>query len=337
MIKVSAYYYDGVSAAQKTVEVTFSPGGAAWVSGDGVHFSTSLDQLQIESRMGNTPRNIVLKQGGKLEIADNDAIDQVCAHFYRRQHHSWLYRLEKSYPYALIAAIIAIAFIWGAIEWGVPRLAKVAANAIPLKAEENIALEGLKTLDDWVFEKSELDLQQQRHLQKLLQQIESNLNSNYHYQLKLRSSREVGANALALPGGLIIMTDALFHLAENDQQIIAVLAHEIGHIEHQHGLRAIFQSSVSALLMAGLLGDVGSISSLSVTLPTVLLESRYSRAFELEADDFASAYLTSNNIKPERLIEILTLLSSQQSTNSDFDYLSSHPAMEKRIREIEKP
>ena len=125
----------------------------------------------------------------------------------------------------------------------------------------------------------------------------------------------MGANALALPGGIIILTDELFKLAENDEQVLAILAHEIGHIEYQHGLRSLFQDSLTALFLAGLLGDMSSVTSVSATLPTILVESRYSREFEQEADQYAVHYLNAQNIEIEQFIRILTLLEQPQTSD----------------------
>ena len=145
----------------------------------------------------------------------------------------------------------------------------------------------------------------------------------------------MGANALALPGGSIVVTDGLVQLAENDEQIMAALAHEMGHVDYQHGLRSALQNSLTALLMAGLLGDITSVSSLSATLPTILVENRYSRKFELEADAYAVALLQSQQIDPEQLVRMLVLLEHTHQTAKKFDYLSSHPETNKRIARIE--
>lgn len=160
------------------------------------------------------------------------------------------------------------------------------------------------------------------------------LATQQNYRLDFRSSRKLGANALAFPGGIIVITDDLVHLADDDQQLTAVLAHEIGHVVHQHNLRTVFQNSITALLMITLFGDISSITSLSATLPTILVQSRYSRQFETEADRYALDYLESADIPAEQFALILQRLGEQKGGGSEFDYLSSHPAIDKRIAMI---
>ncbi len=334
MIKINGHYYNGQSSARIPVTVCFYRSGEVLIEGETLSLKTTIDQLSIAPRLANTHRNIFLSNGAKLETDDNASVDRVCHYFEKNIIHVWIHKLEKSWSYALIALITTVIFVWGSIEYGVPIAAKLAANNVPYSVEKHIGEQGLKTLDKWLFSPSAIDKTEQLRLQNHFKQLVLTSKGQYPYQLMLRSSKQMGANALALPGGIIIMTDGLFELAENDQQIIAVLAHEAGHIEHQHGLRSLFQNSITALFMAGVLGDITSITSLSVALPTILVENRYSREFEQEADQYAVDFLQTHNIEARQFIRILTLL--EQPTNSDyeFDYLSSHPAMHKRIKTI---
>ena len=131
------------------------------------------------------------------------------------------------------------------------------------------------------------------------------------------------------------MTDPLAKLARNDDQISAVLAHEIGHVRHRHGLRISLQAAGLAALAAALFGDATSITSLATTLPAALLQSGYSREFETEADDYAFQRLREVGLSPKAFADIMLLLekSRQKATGGGTrDYLSTHPATAKRIQ-----
>ena len=335
MIKIDGYYYDGRSSAQIPVVICFYESGEVLIHGDTLELKTSVNRLTIAARLGNTRRNIFLGDGAKLETEDNSAVDQVCAYFDKNIFHALLHRLEKNWPYALVALFVTVAFVWGGIEYGVPFAAKWAAKSVPHSVEQNIGEQGLETLDEWLFSPSAIDKIEQLRLQNRFKSLIAASEKKYSYRLMLRSSKQMGANALALPGGIIILTDDLFELAENEEQILSVLAHEMGHVQYQHGLRSLFQDSITALFMAAVLGDITSLTSLSVALPTILVESRYSREFELEADQYAVHSLQAQNIEIEQFIRILTLLEQPQISEYEFDYLSSHPAMHKRITTIE--
>jgi len=334
MISVKAHYYDGKSSVQTAVDLVFYESGKVLIRSETLQWESTVDRLSIAARLGNTRRNIFLPDGSKLETDDNAAIDRVCRYFNKNRPQSLLHSLEKKRTYVFAALLLTAAAIWAGIEFGVPLAATTVAKSLPAHVEHKIGKEALAKLDSWLFTESAIDSNVQEELNRQLQQLTARTLREDRYRLLFRNSTKMGANALALPGGDIILTDALLDLAENNEQILAVLAHEIGHIEHKHGLRSLLQDSMTALFMAGLLGDIASVTSLSVALPTVLVETRYSRQFELEADRYAVALLDKQNIPVEHFTRILTLLEQSHGLNTEFDYLSSHPATDKRIKAI---
>jgi Zn-dependent protease with chaperone function len=139
------------------------------------------------------------------------------------------------------------------------------------------------------------------------------------------------------------VTDELVKLAPDDEAVLAVLAHELGHLNRRHSLRMLIQGSIVAGLVAWYLGDVSSVAA---GLPTLLLQSRYSRAHEREADRFAATMLKANGIPPRRLADMLSRLEAahrdragkaadgaqeDQQRPAFADYYSSHPATKERI------
>lgn len=124
-------------------------------------------------------------------------------------------------------------------------------------------------------------------------------------QLVFRSSRPLGPNALAVPSGIVVMTDSLVNLSQDDNELIAVLAHEMGHLKQRHQLRRLLQSSATGLLLVAVTGGLSSVASLGAWLPTLLVDSKYSRSLDSDADDFSLAFLTSHNIPRTALANIL--------------------------------
>ncbi len=333
MIKLDAFYYDGASSTQHPVTVEFHDNGEVQVIGGNIDYRTHYSSIRISSRLGHTPRSLFLENGAKLEISDNDAIDQINRYFDRGFWAAWLDKIEKNASYVGLAVILTILLIWLGINTVIPFGAKIAANQVPDSFSKSIGQQTLQTLDDWMLKPSHLAPPRQRQLQHQFQLLLQN-RTTPPILLLFRNSPEIGANAFALPGNIVIITDQLVDLAENDDQILAVLAHETGHVIQRHGLRSLLQNSVTALLLAITLGDLTSLSSIAATLPTVLLQSRYSRQFEREADQYAVTLLENQHRSPKALSRILTLLSKQQNSNSDFDFLSSHPALSERLKLI---
>lgn len=331
MINISAVYYDGISSKAIPVSVCFYRSGEVLIKNETFTINAYFQQLKIAARLGNARRNIFLPDGSKLETDNNDAIDQACSQFETHRFQLLRHQLERHWAYVLTALLFTIGFSWVGIEFGMPVAAKWVVKGIPSKIEQQIGDQALDSLDNWLLSKSTINTQQQNQLRQLFEHLFKQSAQQRSLRLIFRKSELMGANALALPGGLIVLTDDFVMLAENEQQIMAVIAHEMGHLKYQHGLRSMLQDSITALFLAGVLGDISSITSLSVALPTFLVETHYSRKFELEADQFAIQWLQQHDIKLTAFSDILNLLQQAHDPEYEFDYLSSHPSMDTRL------
>jgi predicted Zn-dependent protease len=152
-----------------------------------------------------------------------------------------------------------------------------------------------------------------------------------HIRLEFRHSEILGPNAFALPGGVIVMTDQLVELAGSEEEILAVLAHEIGHVEERHSLRQILQSSGIALLAATVTGDAATVGTAVAGLPVILAQTSYSRGFETVADDFAFDLLRRNSISPAVFADFMERLDTDSELYEDLSFLSTHPVTSDRI------
>jgi len=221
------------------------------------------------------------------------------------------------------------------VVYGVPIAARIAAESVPIDVETALGERTLGTLDSMGCGPSMLASKRAAELRSRFEALTHGLQDGFRYRLELRSCRAIGANAFALPGGTIVMTDGLVKLSQNDDEIVAVLAHEVGHVRHRHGLRLAFQSLGVGALIATLFGDAASLSAIIVAVPSVLVQTGYSRAFEEEADRYAFVRLKEIGISPRHFADILRRLEGSRGSGAPgeraLDYLSSHPATEKRI------
>jgi len=112
--------------------------------------------------------------------------------------------------------------------------------------------------------------------------------------------RDTAPNALALPGGTIVVTDGLVKLFRADERLLAaVIAHELGHVHHRHSLRHLLEGSASALIVGALVGDVSGVSTLTVNAPILLSTLHYTRESEREADQYAFDLLRRDGRSPK--------------------------------------
>ena len=214
----------------------------------------------------------------------------------------------------------------------IPAFATSVAFALPDNVSSALSDEGLGVMDDVLFDQSELPAETIVRVTGLFRDIQVTNPEFLPYRLEFRASR-IGPNAFAVPGGIVVMTDELVDLAESDAEIMAVLAHEVGHLNGRHSLRILLQNSVSAMLIAGLTGDISNITALSAAIPAVLMQAKYSRDFEREADDFAFEYLETRSISTDALSDLLLRLEQSESDDGGGipGWLSSHPPSGERI------
>jgi Zn-dependent protease with chaperone function len=333
MTEVPAVYYDGRSATGRPVRLLFDGAGNLEISGLDAPLRYPAEALRYSSRLGNTPRSITLPGGAKCETGENDAIDAVLEARGADVRGRALHRLESRWPWILLLLVVAAGVVWATVKYAVPELARQAAFALPPGADRSLASGVMETLDKHLLAPSKLEPARRDALQARFQDLTRGLETPHPFRLEFRASPVLGPNALALPDGTIIMTDELVRLAGRDEELMSVLAHEAGHIVHRHALRGVLQSAAVTLAVAFALGDVVSLTSIAAALPAMLVEAKFSRDFELEADEYALNLMRTRKLSPQHAAAILERLAKHHGEAGEkFGYLSSHPATAERIR-----
>jgi Zn-dependent protease with chaperone function len=293
-----------------------------------------LDAVEISPRVGRIPRRFEFPDGASFETEDNDAVDALLRAMGKARGARAAHRLESRAAWALAAALATTLIVWSLLAWGIPFLAERAAYAIPEEMEARLGRDSLETLDGLAFEPSRLDAARQAHVRRLFAALADGTEGRR--RLEFRAMKNQIANAFSLPGGLVVVTDRLVELADRDEELQAVLAHELGHAHHRHGLRSWLQDSVAVLVVASALGDISSISANVAALPAVLLETHYSRVFEIEADDYAAQTLAARGIDPIHLANALKKLEADQPSGAMPGFLSTHPSTEERAERLRR-
>jgi Zn-dependent protease with chaperone function len=336
---IDGVYYDGKSSDRQPVSVTRT-GLQLHIAGAGIALSYDLRQVGVTAPVGRMRRSLQLPDGGICELAADAPIESLLPHQEGR-FGGWLHCWEGNVP-AIVAALLLIALlIWAFVQFGVPNLARQVAFAIPSSMEKTMGEETLAVLDTAILTPSALAAERQDEIRRLFRRLQQDWPEASGYRLELRLSKPLGANALALPAGIIVVTDGLVELAAHDEEIIGVLAHEIAHVQRRHALRHVLQNSITGLLIASLTGDVTSITSLAAALPTALVDARYSRSFEEEADDQAVTYLSGQGIAVSRYADMLGRLQAEherrigkEKGQSFGSLFSTHPETHKRIERV---
>lgn len=151
----------------------------------------------------------------------------------------------------------------------------------------------------------------------------------------LRSSvvRRTEANALALPGGQIYIFRGLIDKAENADEVAGVIAHEIGHVAHLDGTKAVLQAGGLSFLFGMLLGDFVGGGAVVIAAKTVL-QSSYTREAESAADAYAAVLMNKAGGNVRALATMLARIGG--ATEPGMKILLDHPETKARVAAIEK-
>lgn len=145
------------------------------------------------------------------------------------------------------------------------------------------------------------------------------------YDLNIGVFNHKMINAFAAPGGHIVIMRGLIDRANSPDEVAAVLAHEIGHVEARDTTRNALRAAGSAGLLALVLGDFAGGSAV-VVAAEMTLNASYTREAERAADVYALNMMNAAGADAEALANFFDSLSGLERTLPDLpEYLSTHP------------
>lgn len=326
-------YFDGQGSRCHDVEVLLRETGVA-VLGSEVSRDYPLGSFTVSECSSSRPRILQFDDGSRCELPATPALDAALRD--QGLGDGWVASLPGRRGVLALSILLLVGGLISATIWGIPAVARLAAHWTPPAVLQAVDREALAVLDARVFSPSELSSERQQQLRALFKKLTdvdgTSVNEEVSAALHFRSAPVIGPNAMALPGGSIVLLDELVELAD-DPGVMAVLAHELGHVRGRHGLDLSYRSAAGGALAAWLFGD---ISALVAVVPTVVLQAFYSRDMEREADRFALLRLARVGGDPAALSRVLELLyqSRDPSHAKATTYLDSHPAPSERLNEL---
>ena len=151
--------------------------------------------------------------------------------------------------------------------------------------------------------------------------------------------RNAGINAFAVPGGYIYVHSGLLTRLENDDELAAVLGHEIAHVHAHHLARQ--QEATQLMSYATLLGVLLSVVQPAIgplaTAAGAAVQLSYTRGFEQEADYMGARHMQAAGYDPRAMLDFLQKLADERRTTPTFvpPYLLSHPLTDERLNHLE--
>ncbi len=325
MIEIDAKLYDEKSSQSKGVKVEFLDDKRVIIKGNDSFKELTFDSLKISSRVGNTHRVITSPNGEVLHSFDNDLIDRAIKLYSNRSQLA--FKLESSYKFAIISIVAIVAVVALYLTVGLDISAKAVAKMTPYSIKETISKTTLTNLDKYILEDSNLSKEQKLRVTKIFKTL---TNNSPKYKLHFRKG--MGINAFALPDGEIVVLDELVKFCDKDDDMIfGVLAHERGHVDLDHSMQLIAKSSMVGVLIAYFTGDVSS----SITgIVASVINAKFSREYESQADIFAKKLMLSHHKDPKHLADFFIKIEKKYHLDpSDVtSFFASHPSDKDRIK-----
>lgn len=324
-------YYDGRTPLGAAATLVFAGARAALI-GELHSQEYATGALLVSPRIGKAERFIQFPDGGQFQCPDDQTLDRLP---HESQSEGLVAWLEARVAVAIAGVAVIVALITAGYFFGLPAAAERLVDHIPIETEQTLGRQALTWLDEHQWLKpSKVDDDLRYFIEKDFEELRAGLPLAAHTRLEFRDSGFVGANAFAFPGGIVVITDDMVDEAASLDEILAVLAHELGHVERRHALRQLLHDSAVAIVATALTADAASLTVAVAGLPTVLAQAKYSRNFESEADDFAFDLLKRHGRSPEAFATLMERLmgeDQEEDAEDQFAFLSSHPMTRERI------
>lgn len=303
LVSVEVDYWDGLhSQFQKaTLAREADVIALTLASGEIERFFTR--DIRVDPPLAKLPREVGLPRGARLRCRDTEAF----ARLFPQNGWHGIHFFESRTRTALLAMLVMAAVLAATWKWGIPLAADVATSNTPAEVSRLLESRTLETLDQLFTKPTTLSLQEKNRVEGLFRRLGPHLHSPRPMTLIYRNGGALGANAMALPNGTILVTDAMARKAD-DIALLGVLAHEAGHVEGNHPIKALWQRVGLSLLWAGLVGDATQLGDISSGLVMTLTENGYGRGMEHEADVRALELLTTLGYSGKPLADLLMKL-----------------------------
>lgn len=268
------------------------------IAGDDTLRRLDVSEIRASERFSRATRTVQLTDGAVLEIDDGAQLSRVLAAAGRPD--AIVTRWQHSWRMVVVSLALSVAAAVAGYIWLLPVVADHLAARVPsswAQALDSVVLGQMERLDS--LQATDLTAEQQQRLRARFDAVVASKPDappvTVHF-LKMGGM----PNAFALPGGSIVFLDGIVKMAPDDDALVGVFAHELGHVQHRHGLRTLLRTAAVSAVAAWYFGDFTSLANAAV----IASQLSYSRDFETQADDTAIDLMRANRLNTASLAEL---------------------------------
>lgn len=209
----------------------------------------------------------------------------------------------------------------------VPWIASALAGRFPLSYE--------KSIGDRIFNAMKSDFVLDEKKTAYINDFFEQMNVPSKYDVQILVVKGDVANAFALPGGHIVVYDKLINQLGSYPELAALLSHEFTHVENRHTVKTLFRQLGSKIFLSLIIGDATAVGGVIINNADDLKSLSYSRTLEIEADENGARLLADRKIDCKGFVRLFGILKKQVDGAEPSEWVSSHPNLDKRIKNIQ--
>jgi len=326
-----AKLFDGVHPEALWVQLTLADGRLHLTPGAEALSLQALAALPSASTADEASQSLMLGDGRVLQLVDGRQEFAAVLHA-----QGWpeaplaraLARWRRSWVAAMLALGLLAAHLAMLDQWVLPAMAQGAASLMPQSVQQRFGQTVLHELQKGYIEQFQLALPRWKELRESICERVRALDPELVFELSMYEPKDgKSLNALTLPGGQVLVFSTLAD-ALDDEELTAVIAHELGHVKYRHGIQGLAKA-VGLGAIASL--TVGDFSSTATSLLVGIRAAAYSHGMEEQADAYAASLLKQLGISPTKLADALEKIDEQTPAGQAMpDWLSTHPGTASR-------
>ena len=282
------------------------------------------EEVRLE-RGGELPETLLIADAAFLQ-----SLHEVAPHVGPRFHD--LRRRAARLRWTIVAAGGVLAATVAIYLWGIPLLAALVTPHVPVAWEETLGRSAVTYLAP--SERRCGDAALGAAMDAIVARLMA-ARPPAPYTMRVYVVNRPVVNALAAPGGYVVIFHGLLERTSTPEELAGVVAHELQHILRRHTTRAVIQDVGTGLLLMALTGDVTGPLAYGLQTARALGELRYSRRAEEEADVEGMKMLLAARVDPAGMIAFFEKIQKEEGAQPKaLTYLSSHPMPEERIARL---
>ncbi|GJL51800.1 M48 family metallopeptidase [Candidatus Nitrospira salsa] len=334
-------YYDGVSASPHRVTIQVRPSGLQIIAQSGSQLSWQYQEIR-QTQGKYSGEEVRFERGSGicevLTVSDTAILDclhtispDLVTHIHNPARRRWRMLMTG------LAGLASIPLLWAAFTWGIPWVSGPVTRLIPTAWEKELGQFMATKLAP--PETQCTNPQVVDSLETIVTTLAHSVELNpYSFQIHVVDSPTV--NALAAPGGQILVFRGLLEHTETAEEMAGVLAHEMQHILQRHGMRLLVQNFSMGFVVGALSGDVSGIMTFGLQAAHVLQTLSYTRNVEEQADQEGLQLLLRSGIDPEGMLNFFRTINEKlnekkKPSKHTAQYLHTHPSTEARIQRLQ--